>query len=89
MVEMRSGAIAVPQRAVMETQGLFQLAAVADDNTVELRRVVMGPRTDGLWIVDSGLQVGERIALEGLQRLRTGMSVVPTDPEASVTAEQE
>lgn len=89
MVEMRSGAIAVPQRAVMETQGLFQLAVVADDNTVELRRVVMGPRTDGLWIVDSGLQVGERIALEGLQRLRTGMSVVPTDPEASVTAEQE
>jgi len=89
MVEMRSGAIAVPQRAVMETQGLFQLAVVADDNTVELRRVVMGPRTDGLWIVDSGLKVSERIALEGLQRLRTGMSVVPTDPEASVTAEQE
>ena len=89
MVEMRSGAIAVPQRAVMETQGVFQLAVVADDNTVELRRVVMGPRTDGLWIVDSGLKVSERIALEGLQRLRTGMSVVPTDPEASVTAEQE
>lgn len=89
MVEMRSGAIAVPQRAVMETQGLFQVAVVADDNTVELRRVEMGPRTDGLWIVDSGLQVGERIALEGLQRLRTGMSVVATDPQASVTAEQE
>ena len=89
MVEMRSGAIAVPQRAVMETQGLFQVAVVADDNTVELRRVEMGPRTDGLWIVDSGLKVSERIALEGLQRLRTGMSVVPTDPEASVTAEQE
>lgn len=89
MVEMRSGAIAVPQRAVMETQGLFQLAVVADDNTVELRRVVMGPRTDGLWIVDSGLKVSERIALEGLQRLRTGMSVVPTDSQASVTAEQE
>ena len=89
MVEMRSGAIAVPQRAVMETQGLFQVAVVANDNTVELRRVEMGPRTDGLWIVDSGLQVGERIALEGLQRLRTGMSVVATDPQASVTAEQE
>ncbi len=89
MVEMRSGAIAVPQRAVMETQGLFQVAVVADDNTVELRRVEMGPRTDGLWIVDSGLKVSERIALEGLQRLRTGMSVVPTDSQASVTAEQE
>jgi membrane fusion protein (multidrug efflux system) len=89
MVEMRSGAIAVPQRAVMETQGLFQVAVVANDNTVELRRVEMGPRTDGLWIVDSGLKVSERIALEGLQRLRTGMSVVPTDSQASVTAEQE
>ena len=89
MVELRSDAIAVPQRAVMETQGLFQVAVVADDNTVELRRIVTGPRTEGLWIVESGLKAGERIALEGLQRLRTGMTVVPADPESSDTAAQE
>jgi membrane fusion protein (multidrug efflux system) len=89
VVELRSGAIAVPQRAVMETQGLFQVAVVADDNTVELRRIVTGPRTEGLWIVESGLKAGERIALEGLQRLRTGMTVVPADPESSDTTAQE
>jgi len=69
----------VPQRAVMETQGLFQLAVVAADGTVELRRVEMGPRTEGLWIVESGLSAGERIALDGLQRLRTGMKVSPQE----------
>ncbi|HSN71746.1 MAG TPA: hypothetical protein VLT59_09550, partial [Steroidobacteraceae bacterium] len=64
-------------RAVIETQGLFQLAVVADDGTVEMRRVEMGPRTEREWIVDSGLAPGERIALEGLQRLRTGIKVQP------------
>jgi len=78
VIDERKGALAVPQRAVMETQGLFQLAVVADDGAVELRRVEMGPRTERLWIVDSGLEAGEQIALEGLQRLRTGMIVAPT-----------
>ncbi len=77
MIEERKAALAVPQKAVMETQGLFQLAVVADDGTVELRRVEMGPRVDNEWIVESGLQAGERIALEGLQRLRSGMKVIP------------
>jgi membrane fusion protein (multidrug efflux system) len=79
VIEERKGALAVPQRAVIETQGLFQLAVVADDGTVELRRVEMGPRVDEEWIVESGLQAGERIALEGLQRLRTGMKVMPAE----------
>ena len=77
VMDERKGAIAVPQRAVIETQGLFQLAVVADDGTVELRRVQMGPRVDGEWIVESGLEAGERVAIEGLQRLRTGVKVVP------------
>jgi len=73
--ETRVNAIAVPQRAVIETQGLYQLGVVAADGTVELRRVEMGPRVDNDWIVDSGLKAGERVALDGLQRLRTGMKV--------------
>jgi membrane fusion protein (multidrug efflux system) len=77
VMDVRRGALAVPQRAVIETQGLFQLAVVADDGTVEMRRVEMGPRTERDWIVASGLAPGERIALEGLQRLRTGMKVHP------------
>ena len=80
--ETRTNAIAVPQRAVIETQGLFQLGVVATDGTVELRRVEMGPRVDNEWIVDSGLKAGERVALDGLQRLRTGMKVVPKPASA-------
>ena len=82
VVDERRGALAVPQRAVMETQGLFQLAVVGEDGTVELRRVEMGPRLEKLWIVDSGLEPGERIALDGLQRLRTGMKVETKQADA-------
>jgi len=56
---------------------------------VELRRVEMGPRLDKLWIVDSGLEPGETIALEGLQRLRTGMKVVPKAAPAPVTGQDD
>ena len=76
VMETRENAIAVPQEAVIEVQGLFRLAVVGPDGTVELRGVEMGPRVDRLWIVDSGLRAGERIALNGLQRLRTGARVV-------------
>lgn len=82
VMETRRGAIAVPQRAVMETQGLFQVAVVGDDGSVEIRRVEMGPRVERRWIVESGLEPGERIALDGLQRLRNGMKVIPADGPA-------
>jgi membrane fusion protein (multidrug efflux system) len=77
VIDERNAALAVPQRAVMETQGIFQLAIVADDGTVELRQVQMGPRVNEEWIVESGLEPGEFVALEGLQRMRPGIKVVP------------
>lgn len=85
VMEERKGAVVVPQRAVIETQGLYQLAVVDSTGTVELRRVEMGPRVESGWIVESGLNVGERIAVEGLQRLRSGTKVVPQEaaPETS------
>ena len=76
VTERREGAVVVPQRAVMEMQGLFQLAVIGDDDTVEIRQVQMGPQVDEGWIVESGLEAGERVAVEGLQRLRPGMKVV-------------
>lgn len=81
--EERENAIAVPQRAVMEIQGLFQVAVVGDDGVVDVRQVQMGPRVDDEWIVESGLEAGDRVALEGLQRLQTGARVVvkQTSPE--------
>jgi membrane fusion protein (multidrug efflux system) len=83
VLEERQAALAVPQRAVMETQGIFQLAVVGNDGTVELRQVQMGPRIDDRWIVESGLEPGERVALEGLQRMRPGMKVVAKDAPAT------
>lgn len=81
-LEEREGALAVPQRAVMETQGIFQLAVVSGDGTVDVRQVQMGPRIDDEWIVESGLEAGERVAVEGLQRMRSGMQVVVRDAQA-------
>jgi membrane fusion protein (multidrug efflux system) len=86
VVEERENAIVVPQRAVMESQGIFRVAVVAADGTVELRQVDMGPRLDNEWIVESGLVGGERIALDGLQRLRTGIKVVPKTGDEAGTA---
>ncbi len=77
VIDARNAALAVPQRAVMETQGIFQLAVVADDGKVELRQVQMGPRVNEDWIVESGLEPGELVVLEGLQRMRSGIKVVP------------
>ena len=88
VLEEREGALAVPQRAVMETQGIFQLAVVGDDGTVDLRQVTMGPRLDEEWIVESGLEPGERVALEGLQRMRPGMRVVAKGGSAEAPGER-
>ena len=75
--EERPDALVVPQRAVMEVQGLYQLAVVGEDGVVDIRQVQMGPQIDDEWVVDSGLDAGEQVALEGLQRLRPGTKVIP------------
>jgi len=86
-IENRAAALAVPQRAVMETQGIFQLAVVSDDGTVDLRQVRMGPRVGDEWIVESGLEPGEHVAIDGLQRMRPGMQVVVKDAPAEPAGE--
>jgi len=83
VLDVREDALAVPQRAVMETQGIFQLAVVGDDGTVDIRQVQMGPRVGDRWIVESGLEAGERVALDGLQRMRPGVKVVAKDAPAA------
>ena len=84
VVETRENALLVPQRAVTELQGNFRVFVVGSDGTVELRKVETGPRIDNLWLIESGLNPGERVALEGILRLANGMKVVPelVDPES-------
>lgn len=74
-ISTRSGAILVPQRAVQEIQGLFSVAVVKADDTVELRPVKPAERIGGLWVIESGLAAGDRIVVEGLQKVRPGMTV--------------
>ncbi|HOC41526.1 MAG TPA: efflux RND transporter periplasmic adaptor subunit [Thermoanaerobaculales bacterium] len=76
-VDLKKDAILVPQRAVLEMQGIDRVAVVGADNTIELRQVQTGQRIGSLWVVDSGLAAGERIVVEGLQKLRPGATVTP------------
>ena len=70
-------ALLVPQRAVTELQGGYQVAVVTADNKVEIRPVKVGARTGTLWIIEEGLKAGERVVAEGLQKIKAGMVVTP------------
>jgi membrane fusion protein (multidrug efflux system) len=75
---IRPGALLVPQKAVVELQGSYQVAAVGNDNKVALRTVKVGERTGAMWIIDEGLKPGERVVVEGVQKVRDSMLVHPT-----------
>ncbi len=75
--ETRKGALLVPQRAVTELQSSFRVFVIGADNTVEVRQVEVGPRLGSEWIIESGLDPGDRVAVEGLLRMRPGMTVNP------------
>ncbi len=79
-VTKSSGALLVPQRAVTELQGRYQVAVVGPDNKVDIRPVKLGDRVDSLWIVLEGLKPGERVVAEGVQKVREGMVVSPKLP---------
>jgi membrane fusion protein (multidrug efflux system) len=74
-VDLKKGAILVPQRAVQELQGTYSVAVVGADGTVEQRMIQVGERIGSLWVVDSGLQSGDRIVVEGVQKVRAGVKV--------------
>jgi membrane fusion protein (multidrug efflux system) len=77
VLETIPGATVVPQRSVNELQGNFQVAVVSADNKVTVRTVKPGVRTGSLIVISEGLQPGERIVVEGLQKVKDGMKVNP------------
>lgn len=81
--EVKKGVLLVPQRAVTELQGTYQIVVVGADNKAETRPVVAGERVDSRWIIDSGLRPGDRVIVEGLQKVRSGMIVAPSVASAS------
>lgn len=78
----RKAALLVPQRAVSELQGRYQIAVVGADNKVSLRTVQVGERVGQLWIINSGIEAGERVVTEGTSKVRDGAMVNPK-PEAN------
>lgn len=83
----RTGALLVPQRAVIELQGSFQLAVVGSDNKVSVRIVKVGERVGTEWIIDSGVKQGEMVVVEGVQKVREGSSVNPKPLTAAAGAD--
>ncbi|MBW2313601.1 MAG: efflux RND transporter periplasmic adaptor subunit [Deltaproteobacteria bacterium] len=71
----RKGALLVPGRAVNEIQGSYRIFVVSAEGVVSMRDIELGPRVDRFRIVEKGLQPGDQIALEGLQKLKDGMTV--------------
>jgi len=77
-IDTKPGAILVPQRAVSELQGSYNVAVVGGDDTIEIRSVTPAQRIGNLWIIETGLKPGERVVVEGLQKVRAGVKVKPT-----------
>ena len=86
VVKVRKGAILVPQRAVNEMQGAYQVAVVGADDKAQIRTVKAAERVGSMWIIESGLSPGERVVVEGFSRVKTGATVAPVDAAAAAAS---
>jgi membrane fusion protein, multidrug efflux system len=75
VTDVKEGALLVPQLAVQEIQGLYSVMVVKPDATVEQRMVKAGERVGNAWIIDSGLKPGEKVIVEGIQKVKPGVQV--------------
>ncbi len=76
-IRVQEDALLVPQRAVSELQGGYQVAVVDGENKIGIRAVKVGDRVSNQWIIAEGLKQGERVVAEGVQKVRPGMLVNP------------
>jgi len=79
-IRTQRGALLVPQRAVNELQGGYQVAVVGADNIAHLRPVKVGDRSGSLWIIADGLHPNDRVVVEGIQKVKEGAAVNPVTP---------
>ena len=89
VADMKKGAMVIPQEAVNELQGSYQVAVVGNDNKVSIRPVKMGERIGAMWEVTEGLKPGDKVVVQGLQKAREGSTVTVKDwtppPDALVS----
>jgi len=84
-IENLNDAIKIPQRSIKELQGIHQVVLVQPDSTIKIQEVKVGPKIGSDWVILKGLEAGQSIIYEGLQKVRSGMKVVPEtiDPETT------
>lgn len=89
VTKVKKGALLIPQRAVVQIQGSYQVMVVNADNTVSIRPVKAGEQVDALWIIDDGLEPNDRVVVSGIQKVREGQAVTvkPYAPLAQDTAQ--
>jgi RND family efflux transporter MFP subunit len=75
VADMKKGAMVIPQEAVTELQGSYQVAVVGDDNKVSIRPVQMGERIGAMWEVTQDLKPGDKVVVQGVQKVREGSAV--------------
>jgi RND family efflux transporter MFP subunit len=71
------GALLVPQRSVVETQGSYSVVVVGPDNKASIRPVKTGERVGQMWVITDGVQAGEQVIAEGIQKAKEGVTVQP------------
>jgi membrane fusion protein (multidrug efflux system) len=90
-IEKIQGALLVPERALVELQGSYQIGVLGEDNKAEIRPIKIGPRYKGQVVVTEGLKEGEKVIVEGVQKVRPGMVVTAKpyqEPKADTTGSQ-
>jgi membrane fusion protein (multidrug efflux system) len=83
ITDLRNKALLIPQRAVNEMQGLFQVFTVADSNKLIIKLIKIGPQYNMSYIVEEGLTPGDRIVVGGTQMLRSGSVITPIEKKWS------
>ena len=79
VADIKKGAMVIPQEAVNELQGSYQVAVVDQNNKVSIRPVTMGERVGAMWEVTAGLKAGDKVVVQGLQKAREGSTVTVKD----------
>jgi membrane fusion protein (multidrug efflux system) len=77
VLQTQPAALLVPQRAVSELQGNYQVAVIDAENKVSIRTIKLGDQIGSQWVVAEGLKPGESVVAEGVQKVRPGMQVNP------------
>jgi membrane fusion protein (multidrug efflux system) len=82
LLDMDKGALLVPQSAVMDMQGRYLIAVVGEDNKVSIRPVMAGETIGQQWVITGNIKAGDRVVSEGVQKVRDGVEVNPTQMAA-------